>query len=88
MYGCAFVEECVDGKEFSDCANKCPLTCRHKQGVEECIWEGCEPGCVCPDNQFMDNDGNCVENCPCYVGDLELEIGVKYPSNESDCEEW
>ena len=80
-------EECSNGKEYVDCANQCDLTCRHISDVEECVSEGCEPGCRCPAGMFLNDDDNCVKQCPCYEDETSYEVDEEMPS-DAECEIW
>lgn len=82
-----FVEVCTDGKEYTECANLCDLTCKDKAGVDECVSEACVAGCRCSMGTFLDESGNCVEECPCYEGEMSYDVGDQMPADE-ECEVW
>lgn len=80
-------EECADGKEYVDCANMCDMTCRQRAGLDECVSDACIPGCRCPEGMLLD-DGQCVEQCPCYDDDEnKYAVGQSVPS-DNQCEVW
>lgn len=84
----AFIEDtCEDGKEYIDCANQCDLTCRHKAGVDECVSDGCQPGCRCALGMLLDDEGHCVEECPCYDDETSYAVGEEMPTDTA-CEYW
>uniref|UniRef100_UPI00398F3529 SCO-spondin-like n=1 Tax=Pristiophorus japonicus TaxID=55135 RepID=UPI00398F3529 len=59
---------CPENQTFSTCANVCPRTCSDLQPEVECQQEACEPGCLCPPGQIM-QDAVCVypEDCRCSL---------------------
>ena len=84
-----YTEKCPDGMVNSSCATRCPYTCRQlHQTDEKCVSDKCEIGCACPDGQYEDDEGNCVETCPCYVGNTKLTVGEIYSYNATTCEQW
>ncbi|XP_067931666.1 mucin-2-like [Watersipora subatra] len=80
-------ETCTDGMEYSDCATQCPQTCRELRiDTEECVWEGCQPGCACPSGMYKDDSGKCVKQCPCYTVNRTMSIGEIISLEQ--CREW
>ncbi|XP_019629856.1 PREDICTED: SCO-spondin-like [Branchiostoma belcheri] len=56
------------------CNSTCPRTCAQLRGEQECIEPECETGCFCANGTFED-DGDCVEECPCILDVLEYTTG-------------
>ncbi|XP_076592712.1 mucin-5B-like [Chaetodon auriga] len=65
--------QCVAPMVFHDCGNtlsetigiECQRSCSNLK--ENCISNGCESGCMCPDGMVLDEAGGCINEtkCPC-----------------------
>ncbi|ALC44456.1 Hml, partial [Drosophila busckii] len=82
------LEQCDEGKVWSDCANQCEHTChyfgsiRRKRGLCQAD-EHCKPGCVdklrpdCPKlGKFWRDEDTCVQSdeCPCMDSSENIQI--------------
>ena len=86
-----FIDQiCTNGRVWTECANRCPITCIDVRRNDVCIEsDECTPGCRCPRNQVELMD-QCVpiEKCPCYNSDgisvfKNLQVTKTHP-----CREW
>ena len=56
-------EKCPKNQEFMKCATPCPLVCG--QPKPEICAAMCKPGCACPKNKWLREDGKCVKRKQC-----------------------
>ena len=86
-----FSATCSGGKIWTDCANKCPLTCTdYKVSTEVCQEsDTCVPGCRCPEGMLEEN-GNCVDvkKCFCHDKDGSTVLENFEAKSESSCKKW
>jgi hypothetical protein len=64
--------QCDSGKVYMPCGPLCPQSCFEGDDYGGCIADsGCVDGCFCPNNQVMDDSGQCIEphRCPCLYND-------------------
>ncbi|CAF0782230.1 unnamed protein product [Didymodactylos carnosus] len=69
---------CTNGKVWNPCSNDCDKTCDTLACNQQCRKpEKCLPGCVCPDNQVLGPNGQCVDkaDCPCKTENGTLVNG-------------
>ena len=78
---------CDGGRELVNCSNSCNITCRQQAGVDDCVFDGCQSGCRCGAGWYLNDDGYCVESCPCYSDGVMIDIGSLYPTDQ-DCQTW
>ena len=72
----------VEGAVYSECGAACPPSCLAPFLL--CLFEGCFPGCMCPEGQLIDGLNNrCVprEQCPSPGVQATLSVRcIMYPS--------
>jgi hypothetical protein len=84
---------CLNGKVYSECASACQKNCQTRFSGVTCANSvtSCSPGCVCPDNHYIDANRNntCVkaDDCTCsYRGNVYYnEDKVAVECNECVC---
>uniref|UniRef100_A0A4W3IFQ5 von Willebrand factor n=1 Tax=Callorhinchus milii TaxID=7868 RepID=A0A4W3IFQ5_CALMI len=75
---------CPEGQIYQQCGSPCNQTCRSLSYPETDCTEFCLEGCYCPPNQYLNEDGHCVQKteCSCYFdGDIynpHEEISLQY----------
>nr|XP_026693636.1 LOW QUALITY PROTEIN: von Willebrand factor-like [Ciona intestinalis] len=77
---------CESGLEYRECGGDCVSKCSTLGGIM--CDRMCHPGCYCPQNLYLNDDGTCVEmeKCGCIYQGVKYTAGEAMETSSTVCE--